>query len=288
MKMLLKFGFLVSLPLLLNSCVKSEVASNIAKYTEIDEAKIEKLNSEQALGLIKDETGVYYKKTKESPTGRILNETFVVNIVYTLKTFEGEVLLKATSADSILVNFYTTQSFQGFYNSLVLLKEGEKGVFYIPSTLAYQDQPISGLDAWEPVILEMEVPKIYNEEEQIVAYFEKINVQPDTTTFEGLRAVFLTEVQGGEPAAGKKNVSVRYTGSLLSGTIFDSGNFDVALGEKSLIVGFEEAILLMKVGEKAEFVFPSILGYGVTGSGQTIPPHSPLKFEIELTAINNK
>jgi FKBP-type peptidyl-prolyl cis-trans isomerase len=41
----------------------------------------------------------------------------------------------------------------------------------------------------------------------------------------------------------------------------------------------------MKVGGKRRLVIPSDLAYGEKGSGATIPPNSPLKFEIELLAI---
>lgn len=284
---LVKLLFLCALPILLNSCIKDEVAANLSKYKEIDEAAIERLNTDQNLGLVKDVSGVYFKKTTEVPDGRTMSEKFLVGIVYTLKTFDGREIIKATAEDSALVNFYTSQAFEGFFYSLLLLKEGEKGIFYIPSTLAYQDQPLAGLTAWQPIILEMEVPRIYSETEQLDEYYRKRAIVPDTITTDGVRANFLTVVPEGAPGANAKIVTVAYKGSYLSGITFDSGaSFDVSMGTSSVIKGFENGIKLLRVGEKGNFTFTSDQGYGDQGSGTSIPPYTPLNFEIELISIS--
>jgi FKBP-type peptidyl-prolyl cis-trans isomerase len=234
---------------------------------------------------VKDPTGIYYKKTLEIPVGREMNETYVIGIVYTLKTFDGKEILKATAADSAIVNFYSSQAFEGFFYSMLLLKEGEKGIFYIPSTLAYQDQPISGLNPWQPIILEMEVPRIYNEKEQIDEYYLKSKITPDSTTATGLRVNFLTIVPDGKPVKGNKFIKVNYKGSFLSGSVFDTGSLDVEIGVAGVIKGFEEGLLLLRKGEKAVITFPSAIGYGTTGQGNSIPPHTPLKFDVEIVEV---
>ena len=48
-----------------------------------------------------------------------------------------------------------------------------------------------------------------------------------------------------------------------------------------VIAGFDEGIMKMRVGEKAALIIPSKIGYGTNGSG-TIPPNSPLYFEVEV------
>jgi cyclophilin family peptidyl-prolyl cis-trans isomerase len=55
----------------------------------------------------------------------------------------------------------------------------------------------------------------------------------------------------------------------------------------TLVPGFREAMLNMKVGDKARVFIPSFLGYGESGRG-TIPPNTNLIFDIEIAGIVGK
>jgi len=55
----------------------------------------------------------------------------------------------------------------------------------------------------------------------------------------------------------------------------------------SLVAGFREAMLNMKVGDRARVFIPSFLGYGETGRGM-IPPNTNLIFDIEIAGIQGK
>lgn len=82
-----------------------------------------------------------------------------------------------------------------------------------------------------------------------------------------------------------------YIGWNPKGKTFDS-SFD---GEKlkapidtsttSLIQGWNEGVVGMKVGGVREITIPSDLAYGETGSGDTIPPNTPIKFIVMIIAI---
>lgn len=89
-----------------------------------------------------------------------------------------------------------------------------------------------------------------------------------------------TEAQKGNTA------SLHYTGTLLNGTVFDSSYnrgtpFSFTLGENSVIQGWEQGILGMKVGGKRKLVIPPDLAYGPIARGP-IPANSTLVFEVEL------
>lgn len=82
---------------------------------------------------------------------------------------------------------------------------------------------------------------------------------------------------------------VKYTGQFLTGTIFDTnvGEADTLyfpVDEGWMIPGFDEAVTLMKVGEKAMFLLPSGLAYGPAGK-YIIPGYTPLLFDVELVKV---
>ena len=109
-------------------------------------------------------------------------------------------------------------------------------------------------------------------------------------TQSGLRYKILQSGDGNKATKGA-NVSVHYKGQLLDGTVFDSSykrkqplEFSVGIGQ--VIAGWDEGILLLKVGDKARFVIPSNLAYGESGAGGVIPPNATLIFDVELIGIN--
>ena len=109
-------------------------------------------------------------------------------------------------------------------------------------------------------------------------------------TQSGLRYKILQSGDGNKATKGA-NISVHYKGQLLDGTVFDSSykrkqplEFSVGIGQ--VIAGWDEGILLLKVGDKARFVIPSNLAYGESGAGGVIPPNATLIFDVELMGIN--
>lgn len=102
-----------------------------------------------------------------------------------------------------------------------------------------------------------------------------------------------------------------YVGRLLNGKVFDTNIKDTAIfhglavsnkgealdvtwrenvadmkmgGEKnSMISGFAHTAKHMRPGEKGRGIFISSFGYSYTGTKNTIPPYSPLIFDMEVT-----
>ncbi len=86
-------------------------------------------------------------------------------------------------------------------------------------------------------------------------------------------------------------VRVHYTGTLMNGLKFDSSRdrgkpFDFKLASGSVIKGWDQGVVGMRVGGKRRLVIPQDLGYGESGSEPTIPPKAGLKFDIELLEVN--
>jgi FKBP-type peptidyl-prolyl cis-trans isomerase FkpA len=105
----------------------------------------------------------------------------------------------------------------------------------------------------------------------------------------------VTVKPGKGPGAQKGDaVSVNYTGTLTDGSKFDSSfdhkppaPFEFVLGTGTVIQGWEQGILGMKVGEKRKLTIPPSLAYGPRAR-PGIPANSPLVFDVELMAIKPK
>lgn len=102
----------------------------------------------------------------------------------------------------------------------------------------------------------------------------------------GLQYQVLEEGKGAKPSALDK-VRVHYTGSLLSGQVFDSSvqrGQPAEFGVNQVIPGWVEGLQLMPAGSKYKFFIPAQLAYGERGN-QVIPPNATLVFEVELLDI---
>ncbi len=111
------------------------------------------------------------------------------------------------------------------------------------------------------------------------------------TTASGLK---YTKLKAGKGATAKtgQTVFVHYTGTLTNGKKFDSSRdrgqpFSFILGKGQVIAGWDEALSMMKVGERWKLTIPPTLGYGAAGAGGVIPPNATLIFDVELLKIDN-
>lgn len=108
-------------------------------------------------------------------------------------------------------------------------------------------------------------------------------------TASGMRYVIL-EDGSGPKARSRQRISVLYTGSLLDGTVFNARTdradpFTFTVGNGEVILGWEEAFLDMRVGEKRILIIPYALGYGLIGRDPDIPNRATLVFEVEVLKI---
>lgn len=109
-------------------------------------------------------------------------------------------------------------------------------------------------------------------------------------TSSGLKYVDLVEGTGASPQPGQQ-VTINYIGTLEDGTIFENSRdpgrepFEFVIGRGSVIKGWDEGVMSMKVGGKRKLIIPPQLGYGPAGRPPKIPGNSTLIFEVELLNV---
>ena len=102
----------------------------------------------------------------------------------------------------------------------------------------------------------------------------------------GLKIYIHEQGSGPKPQKGE-TVYLRYHGSIVDGTLFDSSFngkhlYTVKVGSGSVVDGWDEGLEYLNRGTKATLFVPSDLGYGDEGYMPAIPPKAELAYYIEL------
>jgi len=127
-----------------------------------------------------------------------------------------------------------------------------------------------------------------SEDSLINDYIVKNNIKVKPTAT-GL--YFVKKASGtGKMIKNGSKIKVHYTGKLLDGSVFDSSvdhgePIELMVGSGQVIPGWEEALLLMRGGDKATVLIPSSLAYGARGAGYVIPPYTSIIFDMEIVAV---
>lgn len=131
-----------------------------------------------------------------------------------------------------------------------------------------------------------------NEAQDIDLYISRRGYKMSRTQT-GLRYQISASEQPGDSIRALDQVSIKYKVSLLSGeTIYSSdstGAMNITIGRSDVANGLQEGLQLMRTGERAKFIIPSHLGYGLTGDGDKIKGYQTLVVEVDslIKKLNN-
>lgn len=163
------------------------------------------------------------------------------------------------------------QVIKGWDQGMVGIKAGGKRRLTIPASLAYGERAVGDIPANSTLVFEVEALRIDDPKNPA-----KVEIK---------------ELKGGSGPAATANstVTVHYRGLFVNGVEFDASigkePMTIALGQGSLIPGFEQGVVGMKVGGKRKVTIPYHLAYGEKGRAPTIPRMTALVFELELISI---
>jgi FKBP-type peptidyl-prolyl cis-trans isomerase len=126
--------------------------------------------------------------------------------------------------------------------------------------------------------------KIMRQEKREIDTFVKAHHWNMKESGTGLRYRILVSGKGPKARTGQV-AKIRYSVELFDGQKIYSGITSFRIGYGGVESGLEEGILLLKEGDKAKFILPSHLAYGLSGDGDKIPPHTPIIYHVELLKL---
>ncbi len=93
----------------------------------------------------------------------------------------------------------------------------------------------------------------------------------------------------GDSARNDEIATINYTIELLDGTLCYSSDSTgpkiFKIGLSNVVPGLQQAILLLRQGDKARFIFPPHLAYGLVGDEKKIPPRSIIVYNLQLIKL---
>jgi hypothetical protein len=113
---------------------------------------------------------------------------------------------------------------------------------------------------------------------------EPVEGEPATSPL-GVKYYDIKVGDGASPRDANATVTVHYSGYLVDGTKFDSSidkGAPATIAMNSVVKGWPDGVLGMKVGGKRKIVIPYELGWGDAGNMPKIPPKATVIFDIEL------
>jgi len=150
-----------------------------------------------------------------------------------------------------------------------------------------QDKPIQSPEKYKEPLIKANQEAARTENEQIEDFIYRHSWEMESTST-GIRFMIVKQGIGAKAQEGK-TVKLSYTLSLLNGdTVYSAlkdGPIVFQVGKGQVITGLEEAILLLKVGDRAKFIIPSHLAYGLIGDQKKIRQKASLVYDIEFISM---
>ncbi len=258
-------------------------------------------------GLIMTTTasGLRYRIQNPNPPGKVATLGEELEFTYVLTTLRRR---GGTGADSLDVierkvdsAFSVQPSFvpfadklltPGLQEALLLMREGERAVFLMPSIVGFGGtaQLNGAIPANTPLRWDITLRRSRSEDQRIREYIAANRlVVTDSTTLSGLRIVKLRSNPTGDSLSTGRTAVFNYVGRQLRARTavgFDS----TATGlRRSNVAGFNAGLAKLRSGERALLIFPSSLGFESAGivvdKTFLVPPGTPLLYDVEVTAI---
>lgn len=130
------------------------------------------------------------------------------------------------------------------------------------------------------------MPNLNQTDADITQYIDSNNLDAEKTN-SGVYYVINEQGPGKKPNK-DAYVTLKYTGKLLDGTIFDlSKEEGVTLDLLNVIPGFSEGITYFNEGSKGTIIIPPSLAFGNSGVSNLVPGGAVVVFDVEVNSVLN-
>lgn len=232
----------------------------------------------------KSDTGLAWKVLKEGQGGDKPNKWDSVEVHYTGWTTDGK-MFDSSRKRGRPATFPLKAVIPGWTEGMQLMTAGEQRRFWIPTELAYNNQPGKPQGM---LVFDVELLSIKKGPEPIAAPNDVAQAPADAQkTASGLQYKFLTKGSNKTKPDPWDRVEVHYTGWTTDGEMFDSSQQrgrPATFPVDGVISGWTEGLQLMSPGDKARFWIPAELAYGETPERPGAPAGA-LTFDVELLQI---
>ncbi len=196
--------------------------------------------------------------------------------------------IKDKTSYALGVNFGQGLKNQGVEANLDMVRKGIEDAIAGKPQLSQAEMTETFGQLRQQIQAHMEEQKKENKSKGEKFLAENANKPGIVKTASGLQYKISQEGSGESPKA-TDEVSVKYTGKLIDGTVFDStdqrGGQPTKFRVNGVIQGWTEALEKMKKGARWELYIPSEIAYKERGN-RGIPPNSTLIFDVELVDIH--
>lgn len=253
---------------------------------------VEETTGETAVSSLTTESGLQYIEI-EPGTGEQPQQGDIVSVHYSGTLADGTEFDSSYSrGEPIQFPIGQGQVIPGWDEGIGLMREGGKATLIIPPQLAYGEQGAGNVIPPNATLtFEVELVSISPPPPTPTPLPPPTSVEESdyTVTDSGLKYFVLTEGDGSQPEA-LGIVTIHFDGWLENGTSIGSSQvagqpITFSLGRGEIMEGWDEAVALMQVGERTQFVIPPELAFGEAGSAGVIPPNATLIFELELVDV---
>ncbi|MEY3343623.1 MAG: hypothetical protein RL090_1307 [Bacteroidota bacterium] len=152
---------------------------------------------------------------------------------------------------------------------------------------------LSKKDQTNDMLIQNQKAMVNDETADIDAYIARRGIQMQSTQT-GLRYNIYLKQETSDSIKTLSEVEIKFKVSLLNGELIYSsdstGTIKLVVGRSELASGLQEGLQLMKEKEKAMFIIPSHLAYGLTGDGDKIKQYQSLVVDVEVVDLisNNR
>lgn len=150
---------------------------------------------------------------------------------------------------------------------------------------------LEGPDSLGEVLISKQKELLKGETMEIDAYISRTGKKMNVSQT-GLRYMVESTGTPGDSLKPMDEVTIAYEVSLLNGEpIYSSdstGKLNLVIGRSELATGLQEGLQYMKTGDKAFFILPSHLAYGLTGDGDRIKGYQPLVIHVGSVEKSHK